>query len=82
LCSFSFLPPLLCANFQFVVYSGFFSGGSVYPGGYAGLFQEWLRDYCMMLGSHLFGLLNVSKAILVPTSGSTAALLFSQCNMA
>jgi hypothetical protein len=38
--------------------------------------------YCMMLGAHLFGLLTISQVGLEPVSGSMAALLFSQCNMA
>jgi hypothetical protein len=48
-----FLPPLLCASFQFVFYSvGFFAGVSVCPGGYGGLSQEWLGEYHVMLGAN------------------------------
>jgi hypothetical protein len=38
-----------------------FVGGSVCPGGSAGLSQGWLREYRMMLGAHLFDLPNVSQ---------------------
>jgi hypothetical protein len=31
----------------------FFCGGSVCPGGYAGLSQGWLGEYHVMLGAHL-----------------------------
>jgi hypothetical protein len=56
-----FLAPLLCASFQFVVYSVFFfaGGGSVCAEGYAGLSWGLLGEYCMMLGFHLFGMPNV-----------------------
>jgi hypothetical protein len=68
-CIFSIPPPLLCACFQFVVYSGLFWGGSVCPVGYAGLSQGWLGQYHIMLGAHLFGLPNVSQAGLKLASG-------------
>jgi hypothetical protein len=43
--AFNFLAPLLCASFQFIVYSGFFWGrGSVCPVGYAGLFLGGWRN--------------------------------------
>jgi hypothetical protein len=65
------IPPfLLCASFQFIVYSDFFFVDvSVCPGGYAGLPQRWLGEYCMTLGAHLFGLPNVSQAGLELVSG-------------
>jgi hypothetical protein len=52
---------LLCSvSFQFLIYSVFVfvfvffqSRGSVFPGGYAGLSQEWLGEYHMTLGAHL-----------------------------
>jgi hypothetical protein len=64
LCALSIFIPLLCASFQFIVYSVFFifPGGSVCQGGYAGLSQEWLGEYRTMLGAHLFCLPNVSQA--------------------
>jgi hypothetical protein len=80
--------PLCCVlvfSSLFIVQFCFFFcwvGGSVCPGGYVGLSQGWLGKYCMMLGAHLFGLPNVSQAGLEPASGSTGALLFSQCNIA
>jgi hypothetical protein len=69
-CAFSIPPPLLCASFQFTVYCSVFVlfylcqewGGSVCPGSYAGLSQGWLGEYYVMLGAHLFGMLNVSQA--------------------
>jgi hypothetical protein len=69
--AFSFLPPLLCASFQFIIYSVFlfFAGGSVCAGDYAGLSWRWLGEYHMMLGAHLFGMPNVSQAGLEPVSG-------------
>jgi hypothetical protein len=47
----------------------------------------WLGDYCMMLGTHLFVLPNVSWAGLEPVAAvamvvMVAAHLFSQCNVA
>jgi hypothetical protein len=56
--------PLLGVSFQFIVYSvfclglvwfGFFFAGRgvSLPGGYAGLSQGWLWEYCVMLGAHL-----------------------------
>jgi hypothetical protein len=42
--------------FQFFFFRG------VICRGYAGLSQVWLGEYHMMLGTHLFGLLNVSQA--------------------
>jgi hypothetical protein len=67
----TFLPPLLCASFQFIIYSVFlfFAGGSVCAGDYAGLSWRWLGEYHMMLGAHLFGMPNVSQAGLEPVSG-------------
>jgi hypothetical protein len=43
-------------SFQFLVYYSVFflqSGESVFPGGYSGLSQGWLWEYCVMLGAHL-----------------------------
>jgi hypothetical protein len=57
-------------------------GGSVCPGGYSGLSQGWLGEYCMMLGTHLLGMLNISQAGLKAAYCSVGALLFSQCNVA
>jgi hypothetical protein len=83
-----FLPPLLCASFHFIVYCSVFFflrgwGGNL-PRGYAGLSQGWLREYHMMLGTHLFGLQNVSQTDLEPAVAVAvaAAHLFSQCNVA
>jgi hypothetical protein len=46
------VPCLLFSFFVFVFV--FLQGrGSVCPGGYAGLSQGWLGEYCMMLGAHL-----------------------------
>jgi hypothetical protein len=56
-------------------------GRSVCPGSYADLSQEWLGEFCMMLGAHLFGLLNVSQAGLEPVA-VVPLHLFSQCNVA
>jgi hypothetical protein len=55
----------------------FFLQGVSLHKGYAGLSQEWLGEYWMVLGIYLFGLLNVSQASLEPVSGSGATLLFS-----
>jgi hypothetical protein len=56
--------------------------GSVCPGDYAGLSQEWLGKYHMMLGAHLFGLPNVSQAGLELASGGSGTLpVFSFCNV-
>jgi hypothetical protein len=58
------------------------------PGGYVGLSQGWLGEYCMMLGTHLFGLLNVSQGglelvvVTAAAAAAAAAQLFSQCTMA
>jgi hypothetical protein len=70
-----FLLPLLCASFQFVVYFRFFwwIGDQPAQGGYAGLSQGWLREYHVTLGSHLFGLLNVSQAGLELVSGGSSS---------
>jgi hypothetical protein len=66
-----FLPHLLCASFQLLIYcSGFFFyRRGICPGGYAGLLQQWLGENCMALGALLFGLLNVSQAGLEPVAG-------------
>jgi hypothetical protein len=47
----------------------FFLWGSVCAGGYAGLSQGWLGEYHVMLGAHLFGLLNISQAGLELAAG-------------
>jgi hypothetical protein len=71
--SFLFFPPSL-VRFQctyrhpfhcVLVFSSLFIvqvffGGAIWPGGYAGLSQGWLVEYCMAVGTHLFGLMNVS----------------------
>jgi hypothetical protein len=83
-CAFRIPAPLLCVSFQFFVYCSVFFWGeeSVCPGGYAGLSQEWLGEYCVSLDVHLFGLLDVSLlAGLELVSGGVGALLFSQCNV-
>jgi hypothetical protein len=78
-------PPPLCVPFQFLVYYSVFfvwGRGLVCPGGYAGLSQEWLWEYHMLLIYSPIGLLVVSQAGLEQASGGVGALLFSQCNMA
>jgi hypothetical protein len=57
-------------------YSGFFGAGSVCPGSLLVYPWDWLGEFCMMHGTHLFGLSNVSQAGLEP---AVAALKFSQC---
>jgi hypothetical protein len=61
----------------------FFGGGAVWPGGCTGLSQGWLVEYCMAVGTHLFGLMNVSQAGLEPAAEVVVAAvhLFSQCNV-
>jgi hypothetical protein len=57
---------------------GFFFAweGSVSPGGYVGLSQGWLGEYCVALGAYLFGLLNVSQERLETGSGGTEPSCF------
>jgi hypothetical protein len=65
------LSPVLCASFQFIIYSFCcccWRGWSICPEGYAGLSQG---DNHMMLAAHLFGLPNVSQAGLELVSGSS-----------
>jgi hypothetical protein len=50
-CSFSV--PCLLFSFIFIIFF-LWSGVSVCPGGYAGLSQGWLWEYCVTLGAHLF----------------------------
>jgi hypothetical protein len=73
--------PLCCVlvfSLLFIQFFFFFAGGSVCPGGYVGLSQGWLGEYHMMLGTHLFGLLNVSQADLEFAFGSgSSPLVFS-----
>jgi hypothetical protein len=72
-------------SFSVPYYSGFLGrglGGSVCPGGYAGLSQRKLWEYRVPLICSPFGLLYVSQAGLELASGGAGALLFSQCNMA
>jgi hypothetical protein len=45
----------------------------ILPGGYAGLSQGWLGEYHVMLGTHLFGLPNVSQAGLELVSAGTGS---------
>jgi hypothetical protein len=78
-CAFSNSAPLLCVRFQFLVIvhllSFFFvGGGSACPGCYSSLSQGWLREYCVMLGVHLFGLTNIFQASLdlVSVSGASS----------
>jgi hypothetical protein len=52
-----------------LIVQAFFWGGEVIPGGYAGLFQVWLEEYHVTLGTHLVGLPNVSQAGLELASG-------------
>jgi hypothetical protein len=63
-----------------------FFGGSVCPGDCAGLSQGWLGELRMTLGTHLFGLPNVSHAGLESAVAAVTAVVaahkFSQCNMA
>jgi hypothetical protein len=76
---------------QFIVYCSVlfcfvFAGGSVCPGGYAGLSQGWLGEYCVTLSAHLFGLPNVSQAGLELATAvvmvvAASAYPFSQCNV-
>jgi hypothetical protein len=40
-----------------------------------------LGEYHVMLGAHLFHLLNVSQACLEPATGGAGTLLFSQYNV-
>jgi hypothetical protein len=49
----------------------FFLWEDLCPEGYAGLSQVWLGEYCQTLGTHLFGLLNVSQAGLELVSGGS-----------
>jgi hypothetical protein len=80
-CALSTLPPLLHVSFQFFAYYsvlGFLGGqGSVCPGGYSGLSQEWLWEYHLSLICSPVGLLDVSQAGLELASGTAEALLFS-----
>jgi hypothetical protein len=58
-------------------------GGVSLYGGYAGLSQGSLGEYHVMLGAHLFGMLDTSQAGLEPVSGGAGgSLLFSRCNVA
>jgi hypothetical protein len=56
-CSFSVSSLLFSYLFIFL-----WGGGSVCPGGFAGLSQGWLWEYCMMLICSPVGLLNVSSS--------------------
>jgi hypothetical protein len=71
-----------CLLFGFFVCFFFCWGGSVCPGGYAGLSQGWLGEYCVTLGVHPSGLLNVSQVGLDQGLVASGTLLFSQCNVA
>jgi hypothetical protein len=81
------LPPPLCSSFQFHCLFSFFSGGwSICPGLLCWFVPGVAEEYCVMLGSHLFGLPKVSQACLelaTCSSGSVgvAAHMFSQCIM-
>jgi hypothetical protein len=78
-----FLPPLLCASFQLVVYSVFCFCFFLWGEGRKGwelcwFIPGWLREYHVTLGAHLFGLPNVSQAGLQPESGGGGSpLVFS-----
>jgi hypothetical protein len=65
--------------FSFVLF--LWGRGSVCPGGYAGLSQGWLWEYCVPLICSPVVLLDVSQAGLELVSGGALALLFSQCNV-
>jgi hypothetical protein len=84
---FQHFHPLCCVlvfSSLFIV-QFFFVGGFFLPTGFAGLSQEWLGEYHVTLGAHLFGLLNVSQAGLEPVvlvvQVVAAVHLFSQCNV-
>jgi hypothetical protein len=63
---------------QFFVFLVFVLLGLVCPGGYASFSQGWLWEYLVTLGTHWFGLLNVSQAGLEPVAGSgSSPLVFS-----
>jgi hypothetical protein len=80
-CMFLF-SSLFIIQFCFLIFFFFLQGEvSVCPAGYAGLSQGWLWEYCMMLICSSVSLPDVSQAGLEPASGSTGALLFSQCNV-
>jgi hypothetical protein len=72
-CAFSILSPLLCASFPLIQVFFFLVGSSVCLGDYAGLSCVWLREYHVMLGAHLLGLLNVSQAGLELMDGSSSS---------
>jgi hypothetical protein len=58
-----------------------FAGVSICPWGYTGLSKRWLGGYCVMLGFHLFHLLNVSKQAWREWLEAVAAHLCSRCTM-
>jgi hypothetical protein len=65
---------------QFFLFFFFLHGGVSLPWGLC-WFIPGVSGGGVMLGAHLFGLLNISQAGLEPASGSMVALLFSQCNV-
>jgi hypothetical protein len=86
-CDFSNSAPLLCVSFQFLVYCSvvvfFFGvGGSVCPGGYAGLSQGWLGNigWCLLL-TCLDSQMS-PKQVWSQHLAAPGALLFSQCKVA
>jgi hypothetical protein len=79
-------PPLLCASFQFLVYCSvlfcFCGGVSFCPGGYAGLFQRLLWEYCVTLGAQQLVCRMSPRQVWSWSLAALVALLFSQFNVA
>jgi hypothetical protein len=87
------LHPFACVSFQFVVYCSVLSffffcrRGVSLPRRLCWFIPGWLGEYYMMLGTHLFGLPNVSQTGLEPVASvalvaAVGVLLLSQCNVA
>jgi hypothetical protein len=79
MCLFSV--PCFVQFFWFLCLFLFFDGGSVCPGGFAGLSEWWLGEYHVTLGVHLLVCRMSPKQVWSWHLVAVGDLLFSQCNM-
>jgi hypothetical protein len=77
LCAYNTLYYVFLFSSLFIIHFFVGWGGSVCPGGYAGLSQGWLWEYHLMLICSPVVLLDVSQAGLEPVSGGMGACFLS-----
>jgi hypothetical protein len=64
------MPSAIVLDYSSLLVIQFFGVDVSLPRGCAALSWGWLEEFCMMHGTHLFGLLNVSQASLKPATAA------------